>query len=143
MIGVKKIPQIKMHELEYPRVALVHTWVSTPQDAGWWRFAFDYLNIPYTYLSEQDLATEDMAKFDVVIMPRTYADSKRLVNGNNGWLENPSPGKKTEKYQHIGIIDETDDVRKGMGYKGVANLKSFIENGGVFITEGSTAAFPD
>jgi len=29
-----------------------------------------------------------------------------------------------------------------MGYDGLANLKKFVEDGGVFITEGSTSAFP-
>ena len=40
------------------------------------------------------------------------------------------------------IVDETADQRKGMGYEGVANLKRFIERGGVFITEGASTRFP-
>jgi hypothetical protein len=43
------------------------------------------------------------------------------------------PGKKT---------DETDDIRGGLGFEGLANLKKFIEDGGVFIPITATASLP-
>lgn len=138
--GVSRVPEVKTHEVEVPRVALIHTWVSTPQDAGWWRFAFDEIGIPYAYLSEQELATADLTEFDVIILPRTWASPQRLIAGTTG-VGDPIPWKNSADYQHIGRIDETDDMRKGMGYEGVKNLKEFIEKGGVFITEGTTSAF--
>ncbi len=141
IVGVKKRPQVPAHDLEVPRIALVHTWVSTPQDAGWWRYAFDAIGIPYTYLSEQDLATEDLSQFNVIIMPRTRANPQTLVQGTTE-AGTPLPWQNSAEYQHIGKIDQTPDTRKGMGYEGLMNLKRFIRNGGVFITEGSTAAFP-
>lgn len=139
--GVVRLPDIATHEVEFPRVALVHTWVATPQNAGWWRLAFDRIGIPYTYLSEQDLATADLSQFDVIIMPYTWARPQQLVAGISD-AGHPVPWKNTPEYRHIGIIDETDDIRKGMGYEGVSNLKSFVEDGGVFITEGRTGRFP-
>ncbi|UCC82542.1 MAG: hypothetical protein JSW46_16440 [Gemmatimonadota bacterium] len=139
--GVRGEPDVATHEVELPRVALVHTWVSTPQDAGWWRLAFDRIGIPYTYLSEQDLATLDPASLDVIIMPRARANPQTLVAGTSG-AGDPIPWMRGEEYSSIGIIDETDDVRRGMGYDGLKNLKAFIDAGGVFITEGTTAAFP-
>jgi hypothetical protein len=139
--GVGRRPEVSLHEVELPRVALVHTWVSTPQDAGWWRFAFDHIGIPYTYLSEQDLASADLSSFDVVIMPRTRANPQTLVAGTTD-AGVPIPWQSSEDYPAIGIIDETEDVRRGMGYRGLENLKRFIEAGGVFITEGSTAELP-
>ncbi len=138
---VESLPEVAMHDVEVARVGLIHTWVSTPQDAGWWHFAFDKIGIPYTYLSEQDLATVDLSKFDVLIMPRTGASPQSLVAGNS-MVGDPVPWKKSDQYPSLGQIDETDDVRKGMGYEGLANLKRFVERGGVFITEGSTSAFP-
>ncbi len=139
--GVSNFSEVPTHDVEVPRVALVHTWISTPQDAGWWRYAFDHIGIPYTYLSEQELATTDLSLFDVIILPRTRASSQNLVSGTS-MVGDPIPWKQTEKYQHIGLIDETEDMRLGMGYDGVKHLKEFIESGGVFITEGSTASFP-
>ncbi|MCG8603878.1 hypothetical protein MJD09_02635, partial [bacterium] len=139
--GVSKLPDVATHEVEVPRVALVHTWVSTPQDAGWWRYAFDELEIPYTHLSEQDFATTDLSQFDVIVMPRTRANPQRLVAGTTE-VGDPIPWQATSEFKHLGQIDQTEDMRKGMGYDGVKNLKQFIENGGVFITEGTTTAFP-
>ncbi|MFQ5605007.1 MAG: hypothetical protein ACE5HS_17195, partial [bacterium] len=141
LTGVSRLPKIKTHEVEVPKVALVHTWVSTPQDAGWWQYAFDEIEIPYTYLSEQDLATTDLTKFNVVILPRTWASPQRLVAGTTA-AGDPIPWETNPDFPHLGKIDETKDLRQGMGYDGLKNLKTFIENGGVFITEGSTAAFP-
>ncbi|MFQ5769199.1 MAG: M14 family zinc carboxypeptidase [bacterium] len=139
--GISKLPEMAMHDVEVPRVALVHTWVSTPQDAGWWRYAFDRIGIPYTNLSEQNLATADLSQFDVIILPRTWASPQRLVAGTTE-VGAAIPWKRSDDFKHIGVIDETDDMRQGMGYEGVQNLKAFIKNGGVFITEGSTTAFP-
>jgi hypothetical protein len=139
--GVRRRPDVAAHALEVPRVALVHTWVSTPQDAGWWQLAFDRIGIPYTYLSEQDLATADLSSLDVIIMPRTRASPQTLVAGTTD-AGGPLPWARSTDYPSLGIIDQTDDVRRGMGYDGLANLKAFIAAGGVFITEGSTAALP-
>jgi len=138
--GVSKLPDVAMHEMDVPRVALVHTWVATPQDAGWWRYAFDSLQIPYTYLSEQDLANADLSRFDVIILPQTRANPQRLIAGSTG-AGDPVAWKSSEEYQNLGVIDQTNDVRRGMGYEGVARLKQFIDRGGVFITEGTTCAF--
>jgi len=139
--GVGRQPDVAVHEVETPRVALVHTWVSTPQDAGWWRFAFDHIGIPYTYLSEQDLATYDLSTLDVIIMPSSRANPQTLVAGTTE-AGPPVPWENSPEYSAIGIIDQTEDVRRGMGYEGLRNLKAFVERGGVFITEGRTAAFP-
>ncbi len=141
VVGTKKRPNVPTHEIEVPRIALVHTWVATPQDAGWWRYAFDTIGIPYTYLAEQDLATEDLSKFDVIIMPKTWASPQTLVQGTTE-AGHPLPWETSDITPNIGKIDQTDDTRRGMGYEGLQNLKNFIKNGGVFITEGSTAEFP-
>lgn len=139
--GVRNEPDVATHEVEVPRIALVHTWVSTPQDAGWWRLAFDRIGIPYTHLAEQDLASLDPASFDVIIMPRARANPQTLVAGTTD-AGDPIPWMRSNEYTSIGIIDQTDDVRRGMGYDGLKNLKAFVDAGGVFITEGTTAAFP-
>lgn len=139
--GVSKMPDVNTHELEVPKIALVHTWVSTPQNAGWWRLAFDKIGIPYTYLSEQDLGAMDLSQFNVIILPQTRASTSTLVSGNSE-VGQPIPWKNTPEYKHIGKIDETEDIRKGMGDQGVGNLRKFIKDGGVFITEASTSSFP-
>jgi len=134
-------PDVAMHNADPARVGLIHTWTSRPQDAGWWRFAFDEVGIPYTYLSEQDLATTDLSQFDVLILPRTRSDFKTLVHGNS-MVGEPTPWEPSEEYPHIGHIDQTDDTRRGMGYAGVTRLQAFVEGGGVFLTSGPSSAIP-
>ncbi|HKK45259.1 MAG TPA: M14 family zinc carboxypeptidase, partial [Balneolaceae bacterium] len=69
--GVSKTPSVAVHNANIPRTALVHTWIPTPQNAGWWRLAFDKLNIPYDYLSMQDFKDMNPDKYDVIILPET------------------------------------------------------------------------
>lgn len=139
--GVRRKPQVATHVVEVPRVALVHMWTSTPQDAGWWNLAFDRRGIPYTYLSEQDLATDDLSLFDVIIMPQGRSSPQALVQGTTE-AGPPIPWMQTDEYRAIGVVDATDDLRRGMGYEGLEKLKQFVKAGGVFITEGATTAFP-
>jgi hypothetical protein len=135
------LPQVPAHSVDLPRVGLVHTWVATPQDAGWWRYAFDEIEVPYRHISEQELSTPLIDELDVVILPASRATPQMLVAGNSqagpavAWKRDPN-------YPHLGRIAETDDVRQGMGYQGLLNLKRFLDRGGVLITEGSAAAFP-
>jgi hypothetical protein len=56
----------------------------------------------------------------------------------------PLPYKKTADTPNLGIQDEADDIRGGMGFEGLMELRKFVEQGGTLITEGSTATiFPD
>src|SRR5207237_7435398 len=44
--GLPAAPSVAMHPARAPRVAIMHTWLST-QTEGWWSQAFDFLHIPY------------------------------------------------------------------------------------------------
>jgi hypothetical protein len=53
------------------------------------------------------------------------------------------PYKKTDKTPNLGFVDQSDDIRGGMGIEGLTNLAKFVQDGGTLITEGSTATiFP-
>ena len=56
--AVSTAPSVKTHPLRAARVALLHTWATT-QTEGWWRQAFDLAQVPYTYISTQDVAKDD------------------------------------------------------------------------------------
>ena len=62
--------KVKRHAVSVPRIALLHTWVNTQND-GWFRLALDECEVPYSYISDQDVrATPDLkAKYDVIIFP--------------------------------------------------------------------------
>jgi hypothetical protein len=79
-------------------------------------------------------------KFDVVIFaPIGNADSDDIVNGYPAGP--PLPWKKTATTPNLGGIDETDDMRPGLGHEGVAHLARFIDDGGLLITARDTSVF--
>src|SRR6478672_10151911 len=87
-------PSVKTHPVRAPRVALLHTWLST-QTEGWWRQAFDNAQVPFTYVSTQQIAHDDNlnAKFDVIVFPPVGRGPEAIVNGMPMW-GNPLPWKK-------------------------------------------------
>ena len=131
-------PSVPSHPARAPRVAIMHTWVST-QTEGWWRQAFDFLHIPYSYISTQDAAKDPNlnAKYDVILFPPGGGSPQSILAGLPMW-RNPMPWKKTELTPNMGI-DETDDIRPGLGGNGVNNLVTFVKNGGVLVTVENTA----
>ena len=149
------IPAVKDHraEVEYfrgrfadpavkkPRIALMHTWLST-QEEGWWRLALESMGVPYDYISTQDAArTADLrALYDVILFPPVSRSttSQDIVNGYPAGP--PLPWKKTDLTPNLGV-DETDDMRPGLGLEGVQNLTRFVEEGGVLVTSRETSVW--
>jgi hypothetical protein len=131
---------VKTHKMIAPRIAMLHTWVDT-QDEGWYRIAFDELKVPYDYISTQDIAKmEDLrSKYDVILFaPAGFFGDTDFVNGLPAG--HPMPWKKTDITPNL-LIDETEDMRAGMGLSGVQNLKEFVEEGGLLITARETAVW--
>ena len=131
-------PTVPTHPARAPRIAIMHTWLNT-QTEGWWRQAFDFLHIPYNYISVQDVARDQNlnAKYDVILFPPGGGSPQSIVGGMPMW-RNPMPWKKTELTPNIGV-DETDDIRPGLGLNGVDNLAAFAKSGGVLVTVENTA----
>jgi hypothetical protein len=141
VVAVSDAPSVKTHPLRAPRVAIMHTWATT-QTEGWWRQAFDLAQVPFTYISTQDAAKDNdlNSKFDVIIFPPVGRGAEAIVNGMPMW-GNPLPWKKTAETPNLGSEDETDDMRPGLGWMGVAHLQDFVRKGGLLITSMDTADF--
>jgi hypothetical protein len=139
IVAVGAAPSVKTHPVRTPRVALLHTWLST-QTEGWWRQAFDGAQVPYTYISTQQIAGDaDLnAKYDVIVFPPVGRGPEGIVNGMPMW-GNALPWKKTPETPNLGSEDQTDDMRPGLGYTGVANLQTFVRKGGLLLTVMDTA----
>ncbi len=137
--AVSTAPTVKTHALKLPRVALLHTWIST-QDEGWWRLAFDQLGVPYAYISTQDAAKDEdlRRKYDVIVFGPVGAGTNAIIKGMS-MFGNPLPWKTTPLTPNIGKIDSTDDMRPGLGYSGLANLQKFTRDGGLLIGVMDTA----
>lgn len=140
--AVDSAPSVKTHPLKVARIAIMHTWLST-QDEGWWRLAFDQLQVPFAYISTQDAAKEaDLkSKYDVIIMAPVGRGTAAIINGMPMY-GNPIPWKTTTLTPNLGKTDETDDMRPGLGWTGLMNLQKFVHDGGVFITVDDTTDLP-
>lgn len=141
-VALSELPKVTTHPVAAPRVALVHTWLST-QNEGWYRISFDQLKIPYDYISDQVLRkTPNLReKWDVILFGPVPGNAQRIVNGVQG--NEPIPFKKSELTPHFGDApDQSDDIRGGMGLEGLVNVKNFVEQGGLFITIGANASIP-
>jgi hypothetical protein len=138
--AVDSLPSVKTHDLDVPRIGYVHSWTRT-QDEGWVRAAFDTYEIPYTYFADQKLRDPNLrAKYDVIVFPHVGGTSQSQVYGIPLTGKDPIPYKPSELTPNLGVNDQSDDIRGGMGLEGLAELAKFVRSGGTLIAEGSTAS---
>lgn len=141
--GLAAMPdKVPTHPLAAPRVALVHSWLST-QDEGWYRIALDKLKIPYTYVSDHVLRdTPDLrSRFDVILYGPIRQSAQTLLNGVQA--TEAIPWQKSPLMPSVGDSpDQAADIRGGFGLQGLIHLQKFIEGGGLFITIGGNASIP-
>jgi hypothetical protein len=137
-MAMASAPPVKTHELDVPRIGYVHSWQRT-QDEGWTRGAFDYYGVPYTYFGDIELRKGNLrAKYDVIVFPNVGGTPQSTVNGLSG--PDPIPYKKSELTPNLGVQDQADDIRGGMGMEGLLELVKFVREGGTLIVDGANAA---
>jgi hypothetical protein len=106
------------------------------------RAALDHYGVPYTYFADQRLRDGNLrSKYDVIIYPHVGGSSQSHLTGIPKVGPDPVPYKKSELTPNLGVLDQSDDIRGGMGIEGLAELAKFVQEGGTLITEGSTSAF--
>jgi hypothetical protein len=139
--AVSDAPSVKTHPVRAARIAMMHTWLST-QDEGWYRIGLDQLQVPFAYISTQDVSREPnlKSKYDVILFAPVGRGAQQIINGLPMY-GNPLPWKKTQLTPNLGSIDETDDMRPGLGWNGLQNLQKFVKDGGLFITVDDTSEF--
>jgi len=74
----------------------------------------------------------------VIVYPHVGGTPQSHVNGIPKVGDTPLPYRKNEATPNLGALDQTDDIRGGMGLEGVRALTRFVEEGGTLIVEGST-----
>jgi hypothetical protein len=134
-------PSVATHPVRAARIAILHNWIST-QTEGWWRYAFDALEIPYDYIGVDVVAKSPNLnlKYDVILFPPAGGNGLAMIEGSPKW-RNPMPWKNTPETPNIGTWAQTDDMRQGLGWDGLANLEQFVSRGGVLVTVDNTADF--
>jgi hypothetical protein len=140
--AVADAPSVKSHPVRAPRIAMMHTWLTT-QDEGWYRVGLDAAQVPFAYISTQDASkdTNLRSKYDVILFAPVGRGSSAIINGLPMY-GNPIPWKHTPLTPNlVGGLDETDDMRPGLGWTGLQNLQKFVQEGGLFITVDDTSDF--
>jgi hypothetical protein len=141
-VSIATQPSVKVHPAAAPRIAFMHTWLST-QTEGWWRMTFDKLHVPFAYISTQTVSKEPdlRSKYDVIVFaPVAYASTQQIVGGLPMW-GNALPWQTSSLTPNLGKLDSTEDLRPGLGEAGLAHLKDFVQQGGLLITSEDTAQF--
>jgi hypothetical protein len=103
LTALASAPSVKTHPVAQPRVALLHTWLST-QTEGWCGRRSTTRRCRYTYISTQQLAQDDNlnAKFDVIVFPAGRSAGLRRSSTACRCGATPLPWKKTEDTPNLG-----------------------------------------
>ena len=142
--AVAAAPSVAHARPRRPSHRLRPRWANT-QNEGWVRAAFDTYGVPYTYFADIKLREGNLRqKYDVIVYPHVGGNAESQVNGIPKGAGAPLPYKKTAQTPNLGGIDETDDIRGGMGWDGLMELVKFVQQGGTLLTEGATSViFPE
>lgn len=126
-------PAADRHALDLARVAVYHFWHST-QDEGWVRYTFDQLGVPFTSIDKDDVKRGNLrSRYDVIVVPSAGGGLASLINEQDRrW--SPLAYTRTSEFQSHGSPMATNDMTGGMGFDGLAELRRFVEAGGLLIT---------
>jgi len=135
------LEDVPTHELDMPRIALLHTWTRT-QDEGWARFTLDQQGVEYDYVGEDKIGHigDLRARYDVILFPHQGGrnTAKRIFQGRDP-EDGPMPYTQTPEFPTHGFPDSTEDMTGGMGFEGLTALRDFVESGGTFLAIGSAS----
>jgi hypothetical protein len=80
----------------------------------------------------------------VLIFPHVGGSAVSQVNGMPKIGSRRCRTRRPTRRPNLGYVDQSDDIRGGMGVEGLVELAKFVQEGGTLITEGSTAMiFPE
>ncbi len=136
-IAVNNMPDVPMHDVDVPRVAMYHAWWST-QNAGWVRYSLDTAGVEFTLIDKDDIGNGRLDDYDVLLMP-SYRGGTRLESVIAGIDRKWSPlaYTKTAETPSHGDIKSSEDITGGLGYDGMARIDAFVRRGGTLIALGS------
>lgn len=118
--------EIEATAIKMPKIALIETYFHDA-DAGWARFIFDTYFVPYKIIHPGDFEKTDFTKsFDVVVFP----DSAKSILMQGKW-------KAGEKEQYA-ISSYPPEYTKGIGKKGMEQLMTFLDSGGIIVSWGQS-----
>jgi len=139
-VALAKTPDVPMHELDLPRLAVYSTWGNT-QEVGWVRYALDKFEVPFDLIYKERVKKGDLRAYDVIVVPNQGRGGKGLVYDLDP-KSKPIAYTKSDRFKSLGMYGESEDITGGMGIAGVAEFEKFIDAGGLLVTLGSASFFP-
>jgi hypothetical protein len=132
-------PDVARHEAPAPRIGVWVPWADT-DSIGWIRYSLDQRRVPYIYVRDEDIRAGRLRdKVDVLLYGHVDLELAEQIHGlPKQW--GPMPYKKTAQTPSHGTPAESDDITGGIGWAGLANLQTFVEEGGLLVTLGSGSA---
>jgi hypothetical protein len=123
-LDVHRVPHVgesaRLARLRLPRVALYEPWGGNI-DAGWTRWVLEQHEVPFTVVRHTDVIAGDLGgRFDALIVPD--APTTLMLRGLQGGGVRP-------------------EHRGGLGDRGVAELRAFVDGGGTLVSLGNAALF--
>jgi hypothetical protein len=135
-LAAATVPEVARHAAPVPRLGVWVPWADT-DSIGWIRYSLDQRHIPYTYVRDEDIRAGHLhAKYDVLLYGNVDLELAEQIHGiPKAW--GPMPFKKTPTTPSHGTPAASDDITGGIGWSGLAELQSYIEQGGLLVTLGS------
>lgn len=129
-------PSVAKHAAHAPRLGLWVPWADT-DSIGWIRYILDQRKVPYVYLRDEDIRAGALRdKVDVIVYGHVDLELAEQIQGlPKKW--SPMPFKKTPQTPSFGTPAESDDITGGIGYKGLGEIETFVNDGGLLVTLGS------
>lgn len=131
------MPDVPTHELDPPRIALYHNWVSTQND-GWVRYTLEQAGVPFDYINDDDVKRGNLhRKYDLILVAdQGRGNAKYMVHGRDPRF-GAMPFETHKDAPSFGRIDSSKDITGGIGFDGVENLRAFLNKGGTLVLLGS------
>lgn len=136
--ALSALPDVEAHEMDLPRLALYHNWVSTQSD-GWVRYTLDQYGVDYDYINDDDIRQGGLRdRYDVILMAHQGGSGnlKAMIHGRDPKF-GVRPYTKTAEFPSHGVIDSTPDITGGFGFQGLVHLERFLNEGGTLVLLGS------
>jgi hypothetical protein len=134
--SVGSAPDVARHSATAPRLGVWVPWADT-DSIGWLRHTLDVRNIPYSYVRDEDVRAGKLRqKYDVLLYGHVDLELAEQIQGiPKAW--GPMPFKKTSQTPSHGTPASSDDITGGIGWEGLAQIQSFVDDGGLLVTLGS------
>jgi hypothetical protein len=128
ILGLDSLPAVRRAKLKAPRVGLYKPWAAS-MDEGWTRLVLDRHGFKYRSLDNAGISEKLHARFDVVVLPDV--EKAVIVDGKPKSEDGPTYFEPLPP-----------PYSGGIGKDGVANLQTFVQNGGTLVCLGSSCALP-